>query len=504
MAADQFTFIVSDGPELAKDPKIRRLNSDSASTDSVDSPEDEVTSTSGPLVAIRTPDTDDLTVSRDYIDDSYPFDLDSFSPFAPSDKSPMIMFPFFSPYEITRARNSLDISELSMLTNFNVGGGIKLVMGSDTSRLVTLLQHKQWSFVQYVPAYYGTSECITLATDCLLSKVRSVLNADPKLERTSLRLYTACLRSLQRALRDPTECTKPEVLCATQLLGLYELFNPDAESSAYAHHLDGCVRLIRHRSPTSFTTDFEKALFAAHTGPCELDAIRNNYPCYLDTDQWREVYSSLVVDTEELNERCQLAIDVRLEFFALPGLWHDVELSLTTSTLFLSPSTQSALESRCRKMNASFSSWMSRYAQHTRSRPSVSDIESAKRRELYGMALECGPVVKRLLASVCEDERIELEKEAMQMSRELLALQARPGPAHAWLYNMHEANIARSVIASNHRWMEGNEGLDEMAVKRARRGRYLDWVRMMGRVPKCADEERFGAVEVNHNAYVWN
>jgi hypothetical protein len=91
------------------------------------------------------------------------------------------------------------------------------------------------------------------------------------------------LDSLQKALDDPSERYKAEVLCATEILALYEvrfrseralkkaliisqLLDPFGET-AWIRHAAGAARLIQLRGTNSYTSDFEKALFVAHTGP---------------------------------------------------------------------------------------------------------------------------------------------------------------------------------------------------------------------------------------------
>lgn len=49
-----------------------------------------------------------------------------------------------SAYEAARCRFQVDVVDLSMLTNFNVGEGTRAVLAADPGRLVTLLGHSQW------------------------------------------------------------------------------------------------------------------------------------------------------------------------------------------------------------------------------------------------------------------------------------------------------------------------------------------------------------------------
>ena len=130
-----------------------------------------------------------------------------------------------SAYEKTRMKFCIDLTDLNILTNFNVNSSAIKVLGEDPSRLSALLGHRAWSYLEYVPARYGFSKCLTAATDCLLAKAHAVLAPQTKAVcyATCNRLYGVALRSLQDALIDDKACLEADVLCATQLLSLHEV-----------------------------------------------------------------------------------------------------------------------------------------------------------------------------------------------------------------------------------------------------------------------------------------
>lgn len=49
-------------------------------------------------------------------------------------------------------------------------------------------------------------------------------------------------------------------------MGMMQLLDPTGET-AWIRHAAGAARLIQVRGPQSYDSDFEKALFMAHTGP---------------------------------------------------------------------------------------------------------------------------------------------------------------------------------------------------------------------------------------------
>jgi len=223
-----------------------------------------------------------------------------------------------SAYEMARAEFNVDILDLAMLCHFNVGKATIPILSADPSRLAALLGQQQWSYLEYVPTRYGISPCLTAAANCVLAKVQAVLSPQARSLECVWNLYTKALQTLQNAIADETSCMKPDVLCATQLLSLHELLDPTRDS-AWSHHVNGAARLVKHRSTNRFRTDFEKALFAAHVGPCVSEALVSNQHCYLEELKWTTLYLSLMEETPFLTDRSPLTMKVRVMMIKLPG-----------------------------------------------------------------------------------------------------------------------------------------------------------------------------------------
>lgn len=140
--------------------------------------------------------------------------------------------PSFSDYERARARFGVDLTDLAALTNFSVGKSTIAILSADPSRLASLLGQQQWSYLEYVPSRYGTSECLTAAANVLLARAHTLLAPNGHGVELCNRLYGTALRALQLALSDDMSAMDADVLCATQLLSVHEVNKPVFETCA--------------------------------------------------------------------------------------------------------------------------------------------------------------------------------------------------------------------------------------------------------------------------------
>lgn len=105
------------------------------------------------------------------------------------------------------------------------------------------------------------------------------------------------------------------------------------------------------------------------------------------------------------------------------------------------------------------------------------------RRELFGTSVEMLVLVKRLLSSVCDDERPKLEGEAQALAQLIFDLQKQPSPKHSWIFTGHETGVAYTVAATREQWEEDVTGRDELDRKLATSRRYIDWNIMLRTTP---------------------
>lgn len=81
--------------------------------------------------------------------------------------------------------------------------------------------------LSFIPSRYGKVPSLTHATDCVVAKLRQMLlspeSRSTKGDTLVLTHYTKALRALQAALDDESQQVTPETLCATVLLGVFEV-----------------------------------------------------------------------------------------------------------------------------------------------------------------------------------------------------------------------------------------------------------------------------------------
>lgn len=188
------------------------------------------------------------------------------------------------------------------------------------------------------------------------------------------------------------------------------------------------------------------------------------------------LYESVIHDTKHLHERSSLTIDIRKYMLPVPGLWHDVDLAINGPDLF-NDAVLNTLKKRCLMTQRNLLQWTEDYKNHCVrvSLTSPSESELGLRRELFGTSLEGLILVKRLIATVCDKEREQLEIEVQALAQLLLDLQETSSPKYSWLFSGHEVGIAKVAIHTKGEWEGRIEYSSEEERRLATRNRYNVW-----------------------------
>jgi hypothetical protein len=127
-------------------------------------------------------------------------------------------------YELASLRSDFDILDLSTVATLHVNRAARAALSKNPQQFILQLRaNKQWSYLSFLPSLYGQIPCLSDAVDCVIARARQIISPDRNRDAVAISSYVKALDSLQKALDDPSERFKAEVLCATEILALYEV-----------------------------------------------------------------------------------------------------------------------------------------------------------------------------------------------------------------------------------------------------------------------------------------
>lgn len=169
-------------------------------------------------------------------------------------------------YEKLRRDLDFDITELSLLTSLSFGRGAARALASQPAQLAGMLLGSNSSYLNFVPTRYEENPLLRDVLFCTAAQSRWLLRPQSITAETAiLASYGNALQRLQRALTDPEQCLHPDVLCATQVLGLFEVLK-FSRAERWQYHVAGASHIIQNRGPARFKSEYEKALFVSQVG----------------------------------------------------------------------------------------------------------------------------------------------------------------------------------------------------------------------------------------------
>ncbi|KAL6899917.1 hypothetical protein GGI43DRAFT_53705 [Trichoderma evansii] len=345
---------------------------------------------------------------------------------------------------------------------------------------------RNWSYFQYIPLHYQQSVLIRSATDCVLARVRCLLTPDDKKwELFALSFYSRALLKLQDAIYSTSQDITAEVLCATLMLGLYELLNPSRED-AWIKHAAGATYLIQLRGPQNYKSEFEKCLFMGHIGPMATEAILNNEICFLDNPAWKAVILSIITDDPLMPERSTMVISIVLIFVTIPILFKGF-----TDAICYNPDQPfqviTELISGAQKLRASLQDWY-----HTYIKPSETLIDDSASGNMYYDALIiyyiCTIYSSRLNTCIHLQGTpgiFKMEEECQSFSRIIVSLHQRGETSSNRLQSLLLAQklpIAEATIESGDAWKtQLSLGYSHNNIFKMSRETFEYWCKLFGR-----------------------
>ncbi|KAL7811704.1 hypothetical protein V8C44DRAFT_330095 [Trichoderma aethiopicum] len=347
-------------------------------------------------------------------------------------------------------------------------------------RIITAQASSQ-RLLSFIPSRYGHVSLLRHATDCVIAKLQyesqPLEHRSPKNDVKALSHYQRALKALQQALLDEREWAKPETLCATQLLGIFEALNGNEKENSWMHHVGGAARLVEARGAHMFQSEFEKALFLAHIGPTVMSAFLNNTPCFLEQAQWQAVIREAVSEDTTLTNDKEFALALWGGLIVMPRLFKN------TTELLLSacPPSQTEIDDLTERLLAKRENLIV-WLDWIRKKPIAqagwiredkygvlvfsSDFDYKKlgpwcltRLALRGTYAVCRMIKSRLLYAISPSRFHDLEVEAQDIAHRILNLKEEVAASQdsplVWSQFMAQGSwIAKGIVETKEAWAE--------------------------------------------------
>jgi len=211
----------------------------------------------------------------------------------------------------------------------------------------------------------------------------------------------------------------------------------------WSQHIAGASRLIQHRGPSRFSTEFDKCLFISLSYPivslnflsisreevnsylqCAQSLLNNEY-CFLDDPTWTGVMKSTHIPSEIFTDRSKLGIDLMILKPRISGL-----AKRTNHAVFMQEELNSekldAIAADLRDARSRIVMWRRKFntALLNADESTRNDaLDFGKRYELLGVSLVVHILLSRLLCSIAPACRSLLEEEVQSLALELKTVQ---------------------------------------------------------------------------------
>ncbi|KAI2465832.1 hypothetical protein F4781DRAFT_424511 [Annulohypoxylon bovei var. microspora] len=360
--------------------------------------------------------------------------------------------------ELLAAEIGIHILDLSALTEIQCGWTACAILASQRDCINGLVGRRPQSYLHCVASRYGCSPYLDEALRCVAIRAKRVLAPSYRpFDEPESRQYVTALRSLQKAVDNLEERNRPDVLCAVNLLSLFELLY-FTRQDAWALHTAGAYRLIRARGPESFVSDFDIRLMLSMTTSITHECLRSNEPCCFEEDSWQEMFQSFVITTEPFSSRSQLAISLSCIMVKGPRLVRDVRILVSTRDI-KEISSLEQLRKRLRDYRRELLQWHAEYDSITLVAPPRGEIPAPSediRSELlatcYGLFIVCSRLMSAISTGLIE----VLEDEAVTHATRMVRLEKDTSLTNRWasFYICQKLVVARATLATTDIWRE--------------------------------------------------
>ncbi|KAF2187228.1 hypothetical protein K469DRAFT_569544 [Zopfia rhizophila CBS 207.26] len=142
-----------------------------------------------------------------------------------------------------------------------------------------------------LPSTPASRQVFLAALDALSAAQLAVSDKNYPLINRSRSLYSAALSQLMKRISQPSTPRDDETLLATYLLALYEVFVGVTNGHGFFYHVQGLLRLLKQRGPSSITSKLSLNLFHGIRYYSLTIGFHVRKASILDTPEWLAVTS---------------------------------------------------------------------------------------------------------------------------------------------------------------------------------------------------------------------
>ncbi|KAL7791585.1 hypothetical protein V8C37DRAFT_382165 [Trichoderma ceciliae] len=388
------------------------------------------------------------------------------------------------PYERMRIQYNFDLLDLSQLTSFHISYATASTLANKPTMLTEILGHRHWSYLNYLPGRIGHNRALDKAAACVAARAQQLLvSPSEPVSGYILKLYSSALMALQAELQCPDTCVRPDVLCATELLGIYELLKMSTEY-AWNYHSSGATALIKLRGPGRCESDFEKALLLSHVGQIFHEALNFNQSCFLSDDAWQAALRSIPTNDNLFSDRSEPIISLLTIVCRVPEYFHKTTQIVCINRDDTPDYLIDDVRNNLYQLHRSILLWQNRYfGSNAVGCPSMR-IDTDRQHEALGFSFAVSIIINRLLFCLDPVANASCEETAQKFASKILLIEKEglSTESQAELFMAIKLGVAKVTHATAARWRDWHMNTQvEPAIGShiLPRRIFVDWCRMM-------------------------
>ncbi|RFU76630.1 hypothetical protein TARUN_5569 [Trichoderma arundinaceum] len=388
------------------------------------------------------------------------------------------------PYERMRIQYNFDLLDLSQLTSFHISYATASILANKPTMLTEVLGHRHWSYLNYLPGRIGNNGALDKAAACVAARAQQWLAAPSQpISGRILKLYASALEALQAELQCSDACVQSDVLCATELLGIYELLKMSTED-AWNYHSSGATALIKLRGPERCKSDFEKALLLSHVGQIFHEALNVNQGCFLSDQAWQATLRSIPTTDHLFSDRSEPIISLLTSICPVPEYFQK-----TTQIVCITRDDTPAhliddVKDNLYQLLHSILLWHEKYFGSNVVGCPNTRIDTDRQYEALGFSLAVSILINRLLFCLDPITNASCEEAAQQFASKILLIEKESisTESQAQLFMAIKLAVAKATLATAARWRDwymSAQALPLIGSYIMPKGIFVDWCRRM-------------------------